>query len=285
LQTAILDYIFWIHTYLLERNYFRNKIKKPSYRKQVKYYLQLKNKMRTLVIGDIHGGLRALHQIIERANVTPTDKLIFLGDYVDGWSQSPQVLDYLIALKSSHQCVFILGNHDELLLDWLTKTKENLLWYQHGGEATVAAYATVGQETIMAHIKFIESLHDFHLDSQNRLFIHAGFTNLNGINYEYYPRFFRWDRTLWETALALDKTMSTEDVLYPTRLTLYKEIFIGHTPVTRISKTVPVQMANVWNVDTGAAFKGSLTIMDIDSKEFWQSDPLPSLYPTEKGRN
>jgi serine/threonine protein phosphatase 1 len=41
--------------------------------------------MRTLVIGDIHGGLRALHQI-KRAKVTKEDTLIFLGDYVDGWS-------------------------------------------------------------------------------------------------------------------------------------------------------------------------------------------------------
>lgn len=35
--------------------------------------------MRTLVIGDIHGGLRALHQIMERAKVTEKDKLIFFG--------------------------------------------------------------------------------------------------------------------------------------------------------------------------------------------------------------
>jgi serine/threonine protein phosphatase 1 len=46
-----------------------------------------------------------------------------------------------------------------------------------------------------------------------------------------------------------------------------------------------VNCANIWNVDTGAAFKGPLTIMDIDSKEFWQSEPLPHLYPNEKGRN
>jgi serine/threonine protein phosphatase 1 len=44
-------------------------------------------------------------------------------------------------------------------------------------------------------------------------------------------------------------------------------------------------MANVWNVDTGAAFEGPLTIMDVKTKEFWQSEPLPNLYPTEKGRN
>jgi serine/threonine protein phosphatase 1 len=46
-----------------------------------------------------------------------------------------------------------------------------------------------------------------------------------------------------------------------------------------------LQMANVWNVDTGAAFTGPLTIMDVDTKDFWQSEPLPSLYPNEKGRN
>jgi serine/threonine protein phosphatase 1 len=94
-----------------------------------------------------------------------------------------------------------------------------------------------------------------------------------------------WDRTLWEMALALDKTITSNHLYYPKRLTLYSEIFIGHTPVTKIGETTPVHMANVWNVDTGAAFKGPLTIMDIDTKEYWQSDPLPALYPSEKGRS
>jgi serine/threonine protein phosphatase 1 len=81
--------------------------------------------MRTLVIGDIHGGLRALHQIMERAKVTKEDTLIFLGDYVDGWSQSPQVLDYLIELNTTNNCVFIRGNHDELLLHWLRQQRQS----------------------------------------------------------------------------------------------------------------------------------------------------------------
>jgi serine/threonine protein phosphatase 1 len=79
--------------------------------------------------------------------------------------------------------------------------------------------------------------------------------------------------------------MKTDDLYYPKRLTLYNEIYIGHTPVTKIGETTPIQMANVWNVDTGAAFLGPLTILDVDTKEFWQSDPLPELYPNEKGRN
>lgn len=241
--------------------------------------------MRTLVIGDIHGGLRALHQIIERANVNPNDTLIFLGDYVDGWSQSPEVIDYLIALKATNNCIFILGNHDELFLEWLSESKDNPLWYKHGGESTVLAYAKVSQETIKKHIEFLQSLEKYYLDDQNRLFIHAGFTNLNGVDYEYFPKLFCWDRTLWETAMALDKNMKSNDLMYPKRLTLYKEIYIGHTPVSRIDQTIPVQMATVWNVDTGAAFKGPLTIMDVDSKAFWQSEPLSNLYPNEKGRN
>jgi serine/threonine protein phosphatase 1 len=86
----------------------------------------------------------------------------------------------------------------------------------------------------------------------------------------------------WETALALDKTMATD--IYPKRFTLYKEIYRS-PPVTRIERIRPFKKANVWNVDTGAAFKGPLTIMDVDTKEFWQSEPLTQLYFDEKGRN
>jgi serine/threonine protein phosphatase 1 len=243
---------------------------------------------RILVIGDIHGGLRALHQIMERAKVTKEDVLIFLGDYVDGWSESPQVLDFLIDLNQKQKCIFLRGNHDELLLDWLTGNTKNIdetMWYHHGGEATVIAYESISEENKRHHINFLNSLQNYYLDNQNRLFIHAGFTNMNGINYEYFPKLFFWDRTLWETALALDESISKTSEYYPKRLNLYNEIYIGHTPVTRIGETIPIQKASVWNIDTGAAFKGPLTIMNVDTKEFWQSEPLSDLYFNEKGRN
>jgi serine/threonine protein phosphatase 1 len=240
---------------------------------------------RILVIGDIHGGLRALHQVFERAKVNQKDTLIFLGDFVDGWSESPQVLDFLIDLNKRNKCIFIKGNHDELLLKWLENSKDNLQWYQHGGEATVLAYSNVDFETKQKHIHFLKNLHNYYLDEQNRLFIHAGFTNMNGIAYEYFPKLFYWDRTLWETALSLDESILKESLFYPKRLTLYDEIYIGHTPVTRIGATIPIQKACVWNIDTGAAFKGPLTVMDIVTKEFWQSEPLNELYFNEKGRN
>ncbi|MCA1965323.1 MAG: metallophosphoesterase [Flavobacterium sp.] len=244
--------------------------------------------MRKFVLGDIHGGLKAIHQVLERADVTNNDTLIFLGDFVDGWSESPAVLNFLIALQKKQPCIFIRGNHDELLLDWLLGNNENIdkkLWFQHGGEATVKSYQNIDSETKEKHIRFLQSLQNYYLDDENRLFIHAGFTNMKGVEYEYFKPLFYWDRTLWETALALDPNLSKDAITYPNRLTIYKEIYIGHTPVTKINESIPVNKACVWNVDTGAAFKGKLTIMDIETKEFWQSDALPELYPNENGRN
>jgi serine/threonine protein phosphatase 1 len=243
---------------------------------------------RKLVIGDIHGGLKALHQVLERAKVTKDDILIFLGDYVDGWSESPQLIDFLMELSRNYTCVFIRGNHDELLLDWMLNDNNNIdegLWFKHGGEATVLAYSSVTNEKKHIHMEFLRSLKDYYLDEKNRLFIHAGFTNINGVEHEYFPKMFYWDRSLWEMALSLDESISKDSLYYPKRFCLYDEIYIGHTPVTKIEQTVPINKACVWNLDTGAAFKGPLTIMDVSTKEFWQSEPLNELYFNEKGRN
>ncbi|MUV05558.1 serine/threonine protein phosphatase [Flavobacterium rakeshii] len=240
---------------------------------------------RTLVIGDIHGAFKALQQILERAAVTRNDLLIFLGDYVDGWGQSPEVIDFLIKLKQEYQCIFMRGNHDDLLTDWLKTGSHTEQWFMHGGRVTTQSYLKVTNSQKEQHIDFMESLQNYYLDNDNRLFVHAGFTNLNGVQNEYFSKMFYWERTLWETALALDETMPKDDPYYPKRFTLYREIFIGHTPVTRIGETTPINKANVWNVDTGAAFKGPLTIMDANTKEYWQSEPVHLLYPDENGRN
>ncbi|MEX0290185.1 MAG: metallophosphoesterase family protein [Flavobacteriaceae bacterium] len=240
---------------------------------------------RTLVVGDIHGGLKALRQVLDKVEPQKDDLLIFLGDYVDGWSEAVETVDFLLGLSKVHNCILLRGNHDQLCHDWLTTWKDNPMWFQHGGEVTMDGYLGVEESHRKEHIKFFADLKDYYLDAQNRLFLHAGFTNIKGVNYEYFSKMFYWDRTLWEQALSLDPGLKESDPRFPKRLAHYKEIYIGHTPVTRIGKTVPVRAVNVWNVDTGAAFKGPLSVIDIDSKEVWQSDPVHTLYPGEKGRN
>lgn len=241
--------------------------------------------MRTVVIGDIHGGLKALEQVIDRANLPPDTCYIFIGDYVDGWSESAETIRFLIQFSQQNQCVFIRGNHDALLYDYLRTGERNETWLFHGGESTVKNYKNIAEKEKKEHFEFLGNLTNYHIDSDNRLFLHAGFFSMHGPQYEYFPELVYWDRTLWEMVCAMDPNLSKDDPKYPKRLKHFKEIFIGHTPVTRIGSDVPVNFANVWNVDTGAGFKGTVTLMDVESKEIWQSDPVYQLYPDEIGRN
>jgi len=239
---------------------------------------------RRLVIGDIHGGFRALQQVLDRAAVTADDILIFLGDYVDGWSESHRVTGYLMELSARQQCIFLKGNHDEWCETWLRTGDAESTWLVHGGLSTVEGYTTLDAYAQGQHLRFFEQMKLYYIDESNRLFVHAGFTSMHGPRYESHPSSFSWDRTLWETARSM-RDMSRESLLYPKRLKLFDEIFIGHTPTVYYDVDVPMRGGNVWNIDTGAAFKGRLTVMDIASKAYWQSDPLPVLYPGEKGRN
>lgn len=240
---------------------------------------------RTLAIGDIHGGLRALHQVFERAEVSVNDRLIFLGDYVDGWSESSGVISFLIELSRKQECIFIRGNHDAWCEDWIAFGNDPDIWLFNGGKSTVESYKNYSLEELEVHLEFFQKMKNFHIDEKNRLFIHAGYSSMHGPEKEVYSSNYHWDRTLWETAVSMDARLEKNSELYPKRLLLYHEIFIGHTPTLYIGSKEPVNKANVWNLDTGAAFTGALTLLDIDTKEFWQSDPLTSLYPDEKGRN
>lgn len=241
--------------------------------------------MRTLVIGDIHGGLKALQQVLERAEAKPSDKLIFLGDFVDGWSESAQVIDFLIDLRTQQECIFIKGNHDAWCEDWLANGTAEEKWLKHGGVSTLESYKGFSQLEKIEHLDFFRSLHHYYVDEENRLFIHAGFTSLDGPAHEHYDSAHKWDRSLWEMALTMNKRITANPELMPHRLSLFKEIFIGHTPTIFYKIDVPMKACNVWNLDTGAAFTGRLSVMDIETKQFTQSDTLMQLYTGESGRN
>jgi serine/threonine protein phosphatase 1 len=240
---------------------------------------------RTFVIGDIHGGLKALLQVLNKLEVKDEDTLIFVGDYVDGWSEAAQVIQFLIELSEKVKCIFIKGNHDVWCENWLKTAIVEPLWYLHGGKETIDSYDIFSEEDKKEHLSFFENMPLYHLDAENRLFLHAGFTSVHGVEKEIFTENFYFDRTLWELALAMNKNMDKDAIYFPKRLQHYSEIYIGHTPTTNFGETTPMNAFNVWNIDTGAAFKGKITGINIDTKRYFQSDNLPNLYPNEKGRN
>lgn len=262
-------------------------------------------KSRTLVIGDIHGANKALLQVLQRADFNPEkDRLICLGDETDGWSESAQVVETLIGIKNKAEfCkngndpIFIRGNHDVWTHDYLHYGITPLMWTQQGGQATVESYIQSGLLVEESHRKFFRNQVDYYLDEENRLFIHGGWDWRWGslekslqdkVNAGTLAKTVHWDRSLFETALSRFEngmkpvTNKDMDSSNPFRKALaqYKEIYIGHTARDK----GPIQVLNIINMDSGAGWYGKLSIMDIDTKEIWQSDLVMDLYPDEKGR-
>ena len=239
----------------------------------------------TFVIGDIHGALKAVEELLSIIRPKGGDKLIFLGDYVDGWSQSAQVIDYLLTLSDHYECIFIKGNHDAWCEQWLQGKGADKTWLFHGGKGTIKSYEGYSKAHLKEHEEFFNRLQHYHVDGDNRLFIHAGFSSMQGPAHERDETNCYWDRSLWEMAVTMDSRITKDSKLYPKRLLLFSEIFIGHTPTLYFGEQVPMQGGNVWNIDTGAAFTGKLTAMNVKTKEYLQTRKVQELYPQEKGRN
>ena len=94
---------------------------------------------RLLVVGDIHGCDLALETLLERLKLQTSDKFVVLGDAIDRGPDSRRVLDVVCEIEQRCQLVFILGNHEEMLLDVLAGARPHF-WLSHGGAATLASY-------------------------------------------------------------------------------------------------------------------------------------------------
>src|SRR6056297_3545044 len=93
---------------------------------------------RRLVIGDIHGRIDALKEVLEKSKFDyENDKLILLGDVVDGGYNTNQVINELMKIKN---IVFVLGNHDIWMMNYLFKNETPAYWLNQGGASTLNSY-------------------------------------------------------------------------------------------------------------------------------------------------
>lgn len=229
--------------------------------------------MRRFVLGDIHGSCRGLLQCLERAKFDrDKDRLIVLGDVCDGWPDVKNAIDELLKIKKLH---YILGNHDVWTLQWALKGVKEDLWLSQGGQGTLESYQ--GGPMPDEHIRFLKDA-PLWRKYKERLFVHAGFDPDKPLKGQS-EHVLLWERGFVEAA---EKKHQSDPEF---RFGEYKDIFVGHTPTLKYQSSQPVRFCNLWILDTGAGWDGPLTIMDIESKEFWQSDPSPKLYPEASGRS
>lgn len=240
--------------------------------------------MKKFVIGDVHGGHKALVQVLQRANFNyGQDTLICLGDVADGWPEVKQCFDELLKIKN---LIYILGNHDAWFLNYLVWGDKPSIWLNQGGKATLESYKRVVSKK---HKELLNSALDYYIDDDNNLFIHAGYDWQLDINSSLQSREHRhmagrhsnynWDRHMWEMALMWEKHKTINYIKD------YTKIFIGHTTTSRTDPELkPVKATNIWNLDQGAGYEGKLTLMNVDTEEYFQSDIVGTLYPNHKHR-
>jgi serine/threonine protein phosphatase 1 len=137
-----------------------------------------------------------------------------------------------------------------------------------GGDITMESYP---HEVPNDH-KALLARADLFFVLDNRLFVHGGFFPEKNIDIQERDVLL-WDRTLIRSALLCKNNKAEK------QLTSYHEVYVGHTPTINFGEKLPIKACEVFLMDTGAGWPGGvLTMMDIDSKEVFQSDPVDQLY-------
>ena len=219
------------------------------------------NLPRKFVIGDIHGHFKEMMELFKCVNFNfDEDILISLGDLVD---RGPNPLEVIEKLREVRNFTLLLGNHDEWYLQYLRTGTAPIEWTTQGGRITIEAFQK-NPTVKKGHLDFFSNAKLFYIDPENRLFVHAGYNPRIPFYLQQEDKdTLIWDRSLILNALEYEQTNSS--------FTEFKEIFVGHTPTQFIKEDIPKQFCNLWMLDTGVYISGKLTIMNIETKEYWQS--------------
>ncbi len=134
----------------------------------------MNNKKRLIAIGDIHGCIDELNELLSQLRPKREDTLVFLGDYIDRGSHSKEVVEKLLELETQTNCIFLKGNHEQMLLK-LVETKQEddvVFWMINGGKETFDNYGSF-PEIFDLHGEFLNNLKPYYL-TDKYLFVHAG---------------------------------------------------------------------------------------------------------------
>jgi len=226
--------------------------------------------MNIFAIGDIHGCLNELisihDQILNYKNYKKEkDLLIYMGDYVDRGPKSKQVIDQILQLKNKEiKTVFLMGNHEEMMVDFLFNKINNLKnWLNYGADQTFKSYdievvdfikdgfednivdklrKVVIEKLGNEHLNFFKNL-NLSFSVAQYLFVHAGIDPKKNLA-DQSKKDYIWARS---------------DEFFHKDFKAEKIIVHGHTPEKNVVN-YPYRI----NIDTGCYFSGKLSCVCLN---------------------
>jgi serine/threonine protein phosphatase 1 len=213
--------------------------------------------MRYYAIGDIHGRadlLAELHGIIAKdlMSFSGASTIIYLGDYVDRGSDTKGVLDQLISSTIGTTRVFLMGNHEEMLLEFLEHPKKAQRWLAMGGVEAASSYGVSGTDVRRVATELAAAMPRTHL----------GF--LRGLQVSYSADQFFFCHAGVRPGVTLAK-QDARDLLwikgdFLNSDEMFEKIVVhGHSPVDEVDIR-----PNRINVDTRAYASGRLSCVVLD---------------------
>lgn len=243
--------------------------------------------MRRLIVGDIHGCYDKLREVLNISNFSNDDILYSVGDFCDRGNQNLEVLDYLMSLSNFKA---VRGNHDIWLYNYLycglkeyrLPYEDLRIWEYNGGDTTLEAITNLERDKLQKIFNWLKGW-GYYIEEDTFIVLHGGPIgstipkDLPEEGYDFtntIPYNTTWDRAYFSAALSYE--LSEYSSISP--LDFGKTLFVGHTPVLYkkdgVVNTNPIisNTYHIINVDTGGYKKeGKLTVMDIDTKEYWQA--------------
>ena len=208
-----------------------------------------------LAIGDIHGCFTALTALWQIVQPSEQDAVVFLGDYVDRGPESKQVLDCLVREAERPNRIFLRGNHEVMMLGAAENPFRPDSWRGCGGLETLMSYglqrkADWPAEIPEEHWRFLKNTLPYH-ETEKHIFVHACLDPQVELAKQD-EGFLYWQ---------------TFEQLWPHKSG--KKVVCGHTTLAS------GEIADVGHgvcIETGVAYGGWLTCLDVHSGEFWQSN-------------
>jgi serine/threonine protein phosphatase 1 len=209
---------------------------------------------RVIAIGDVHGCATALRALTEIFDPKPADTVVMLGDCVDRGPESRQVIEQLFRLRDSCRLIPLLGNHEEMMLNYVDGKPQPDDWLDVGGLATMRSYGPSlnPQEIPPSHIDYIRTWGDY-VETASHFFAHGSYDPDRALDQQH------WQTMRWQSL----------KFGVPGPHLSGKTAIVGHS--SQKSGEV-LNLGHLICIDTFCWGGGWLTALETTTGQLWQVD-------------